>query len=115
MITDLGLTVVLPVQPMVPALGDAPVVLSPRADPRSMQAKATGGQLVEASIRVTNRVEASIRVSSKVRGILVLPRMADLGHLTRGKVGHLKDKITVKGSKIKSYLDREVTVKAGVE
>ena len=106
---------VLPVQPMVPALDDAPVVLSPRANPRSMQAKATGGRLVEASIRAIGRVEASIGVTSKGRGILVLPRMADLGHLTRGKVGHLKDKITVKGGKIKSYLDREVTVETGVE
>ena len=100
---------------MVPALGDAPVVLSPRAGPRSIQAKATGGQRVEASIRVTNRVEASIRVSSKVRGILVLPRMADLGHLTRGRVGHLKDKITVKEGKTKSYQDLEAIAEAGVE
>ena len=100
---------------MVPALGDAPVVLSPRAGPRSIQAKATGGQRVEASIRVTNRVEASIRVTSKVRGILVLPRMADLGHLTRGRVGHLKDKITVKEGKTKSYQDLEAIAEAGVE
>ena len=99
---------------MVPALGDAPVVLSPR-DPRSMQAKAIGGRLVEASIRAISRVEASIGVTSKGRGILVLPRMADLGHLTRGRVGHLKDKITVKGGKIKSYQDQEVIVEAGVE
>ena len=106
---------VLPVQPKVPALDDAPVVLSPRADPRSMQAKATGGRLVEASIRTTSRVEASTRVTSQGRGIMGLPRMTDRGHLTRGKVGHLKDKFTVKGSKIKSYLDREVTVEAGVE
>ena len=100
---------------MFPALGDTPVVLSPRAGPRSIQAKATGGQRVEASSRVTNRVEASIRVTSKVRGILVLPRMADLGHLTRGKVGHLKDKITVKEGKTKSYQDLEAIAEAGVE
>ena len=100
---------------MVPALGDAPVVLSPRAGPRSMQAKATGGQLVEASIRAISRVEASIRVTSKVRGILVLPRMADLGHLTRGRVGHLKDKITVKEGKTKFYQDLEAIAEAGVE
>ena len=106
---------VLSVQPMVPALGDASVVLSPRADPRSMQAKATGGRLVEASIRTTSRVEASIGVTSKGRGILVWPRMGDLGHPTHGKAGHLKDKSTVKESKIEAYLDREVTVEAGVE
>ena len=112
--TDLDLTVVLSVQPMVPALGDAPVVLSPR-DIRSMQAKAIGGRPVEASIRAISRVEASIGVTSKGRGILVLPRMTDLGHLTRGKAGHLKDKIIVKGGKIKSYQDQEVIVEAGVE
>ena len=106
---------VLPVQPKVPALDDAPVVLSPRVDPRSMQAKAIGGQLIEASIRAISRVEASIGVTSKGRGIMVLPRMTDLGHLTRGKAGHLKDKIIVKGGKIKSYQDQEVTVEAGVE
>ena len=100
---------------MVPAMVDAAVVLSPRADPRSMQAKATGGRLVEASIRAISRVEASIGVTSKDRGIMVLPRMTDLGHLTRGKAGHLKDKIIVKGGKIKSYQDQEVTVEAGVE
>ena len=110
---------------MVPGMVDAPVVLSPRADLRSIQAKATGGQRVEASIRVanrveasirvTNRVEASIRVTSKVRGVLVLPRMADLGHLTHGKVGHLKDKITVKEGKTKSYQDLEAIAEAGVE
>ena len=106
---------VLPVQPKVPALDDAPVVLSPRADPRSIQARATGGRLVEAPIRAISKVEASIGVTSKGRGILVLPRMADLGHLTRGKAGHLKDKIIVKGGKIKSYQDQELTVEAGVE
>ena len=106
---------VLPVQSMVPAMVDAPVVLSLRADPRSMQAKATGGQLVEASIRAISRVEASIRVTSKVRGILVLPGMADLGHLTRGRVGHLKDKITVKEGKTKSYQDLEAIAEGGVE
>ena len=109
---------------MVPALGDAPVVLSPRAGPRSIQAKATGGQRVEASIRVTNRVEASIRVTnrveasisvtSSVRGVLFLPRMADLGPLTRDKVGHLKGKITVKEGKTKSYQDLEAIAEAGV-
>ena len=100
---------------MVPAMVDAPVVLSPRADPSLMQAKATGSRLVEASIRAISRVEASTGVTSMGRGILVLPRMVDLGHLTRGKVGHLKDKITVKGSKIKSYLDREAILGAGLE
>ena len=91
---------VWPVQSMVPAMVDAPMVLCLRADLRSMQAKATGGRLVEASIRTTSRVEASIGVTSKGRGIMVLPRMTDLGHLTRGKAGHLKDKIIVKGGKI---------------
>ena len=100
---------------MVPALGDASVVLSPRADPRSIQARATGGQLVEAPIRAISKVEASIGVTSKGRGILVWPRMVDLGHPTHGKAGNLKDKVTVKESKIEAYLDREVTVEAGVE
>ena len=112
--TDLDLTVVLSVQPMVPASGDAPVVLSLRADPRSIH-KDTGGQLVEASIRAISKVEASIGVTSKGRGILVWPRMVDLGHPTHGKAGNLKDKVTVKESKIEAYLDREVTVEAGVE
>ena len=115
LITGLNLTMVLPVQPKVPALDDAPVVLSPRADPRSIQARATGGRLVEAPIRAISKVEASIGVTSKGRGILVRPRMVDLGHPTHGKAGHLKDKSTVKESKIEAYLDREVTVEAGVE
>ena len=106
---------VLPIQPMVPALGDAPVVLSQRSGLRSIQAKATDGQRVEPSIRITNRAEASIRITSKVRGILVLPRMADLGHLTRGRVGHLKDKITVKEGKTKSCQDLEAIAAAGAE
>ena len=100
---------------MAPVLVDAQVVLSTRANHRSIWAKGTGGRLVEASIRTTSRVEASIGAPSKGRGSMGLPRMTDLGHQTRGQVGLLKDTITVKGDKIKSYLDREVIVRAEVE
>ena len=100
---------------MVPGMVDAPVVLSPRADLRSIQAKATGGRLVEASIRTTSRVEASIGAPSKGKESMDLPRMTDLGHQTRGQVGLLKNTITIKGGKIKSYIDREAMVRAEVE
>ena len=100
---------------MVPAMVDAPVVLSPRADPRSIQARATGGRLVEAPIRAISKVEASIGVTSKGREIMGFPRVTDRGLLTRGKAGHLKDKITVKEGKTKSYQDLEAIAEAGVE
>ena len=100
---------------MVPVLADAQVVLSTRADPKSIWAKVTGGRLGEASIRTTSKVEASIGAPSKDKESRDLPRMTDLGHQTRGQVGLLKNTITIKGGKIKSYLDREAIVGAEVE
>ena len=100
---------------MAPVLADAQVVLSTRADPKSIWAKVTGGRLGEAFIRTTSKVEASIGAPSKDRGSMDLPRMIELGHQTRGQVGLLKNTITVKGGKIKSYLYREAIVRAEVE
>ena len=100
---------------MAPVLADAQVVLSTRADPKSIWAKGTGGRLGEASIRTTSKVEASMGAPSKDKESMDLPRMTDLGHQTRGQVGLLKNTITIKGGKIKSYLDREAIVGVEVE
>ena len=77
---------------MVPVLADAQVVLSTRADPKSIWAKVTGGWLEEASIQTT-KVEASIETPSKDKERRDLPSMRDLGHQTRGIVGLLKETI----------------------
>ena len=81
---------------MAPVLADAQVVLSTRADHRSIWAKVTGGRLREASIKTASKVEASIGTRSKDKERMDLQSMRDLGHQTRGQVGLLKETISIK-------------------
>ena len=113
-LTRLDLKTILLEQWMVPILTGVQVVLSTRIDHKSIWAKVTGVRQGEASIQTT-KVEAYIGTHSKDRERKDLQSMKDPGRQIRAMVGLLKETISIKGGKIKSYLDREAILGVGVE